>query len=96
MDGQEAYDEIVKRGGPDAFDVILMDLHMPRKVRRPPLSHPDQMIYIDLVNQLQKSSAVLLLGPGSIFPLLSRRETCSQDANCVTLESFTGPAHRAN
>jgi CheY-like chemotaxis protein len=33
MDGQEAYNEIVKRGGPDAFDVILMDLHMPRKVR---------------------------------------------------------------
>ena len=32
MDGQEAYDEIVKKGGPDAFDVILMDLHMPRKV----------------------------------------------------------------
>ncbi len=31
-DGQDAYDEIVARGGPDAFDVILMDLHMPRKV----------------------------------------------------------------
>ncbi|BDA47022.1 probable sensor histidine kinase GacS [Coccomyxa sp. Obi] len=31
MDGQEAYEEIVKHGGPDAFDVILMDLHMPRK-----------------------------------------------------------------
>lgn len=33
-DGQDAYDEIVKHGGPDAFDVILMDLHMPRMVRR--------------------------------------------------------------
>lgn len=32
-DGQEAYEEIVKSGGPDAFDVILMDLHMPRMVR---------------------------------------------------------------
>lgn len=34
MDGQEACDEIAKRGGPDAFDVILMDLHMPRKVSK--------------------------------------------------------------
>ena len=31
-DGQEALDQIAERGGPDAFDFILMDLHMPRKV----------------------------------------------------------------
>ena len=31
-DGQEALDHIAERGGPDAFDFILMDLHMPRKV----------------------------------------------------------------
>lgn len=31
-DGQEALDRIAARGGPDAFDFILMDLHMPRKV----------------------------------------------------------------
>ncbi|KAK9840570.1 hypothetical protein WJX81_001725 [Elliptochloris bilobata] len=30
-DGQEALDHISARGGPDAFDFILMDLHMPRK-----------------------------------------------------------------
>lgn len=41
MDGQEAYDEIVKKGGPDAFDVILMDLHMPRKVRSCLHGHQD-------------------------------------------------------
>ena len=32
FDGQEALDKIVAAGGPDAFDVILMDLHMPQKV----------------------------------------------------------------
>ena len=32
FDGEEAYSTILERGGPDAFDVILMDLHMPRKV----------------------------------------------------------------
>ncbi len=32
-DGQEALDHIAARGGPDAFDFILMDLHMPRKAR---------------------------------------------------------------
>ena len=32
FDGEEAYQTILERGGPDAFDVILMDLHMPRKV----------------------------------------------------------------
>ena len=33
FDGEEAYQILLDRGGPDAFDVILMDLHMPRKVR---------------------------------------------------------------
>ena len=32
FDGEEAYSIILEKGGPDAFDVILMDLHMPRKV----------------------------------------------------------------
>ena len=31
-DGQEALDCITAGGGADAFDFILMDLHMPRKV----------------------------------------------------------------
>jgi CheY-like chemotaxis protein len=34
MDGQEALDRIVEAGGADAFDIMLMDLHMPRKVGR--------------------------------------------------------------
>ena len=36
-DGQEALDKLAEAGGPDAFDVILMDLHMPLKV------HPAHM-----------------------------------------------------
>jgi CheY-like chemotaxis protein len=32
-DGQAAVDALHAAGGPDAFDVILMDLHMPKKVR---------------------------------------------------------------
>jgi CheY-like chemotaxis protein len=32
FDGEDAYQIILERGSPDAFDVILMDLHMPRKV----------------------------------------------------------------
>ena len=32
MDGQLAMDELQRRGGADAFDIILTDLHMPRKV----------------------------------------------------------------
>ena len=32
MDGQQAMDVIQQRGGADAFDIILTDLHMPRKV----------------------------------------------------------------
>lgn len=31
-DGQQALEEIERRGGGDAFDVILTDLHMPFKV----------------------------------------------------------------
>ena len=31
-DGQQAMDELHRRGGADAFDVILTDLHMPHKV----------------------------------------------------------------
>lgn len=33
VDGQQAMDELHRRGGADAFDVILTDLHMPHKVR---------------------------------------------------------------
>ena len=32
VDGQQAMDELHRRGGADAFDVILTDLHMPHKV----------------------------------------------------------------
>lgn len=32
-DGEAAVEAVQAAGGPDAFDVILMDLHMPRKVR---------------------------------------------------------------
>lgn len=35
-DGQQAIDEIHRQGGSDAFDIILADLQMPRKV--PPIS----------------------------------------------------------
>ena len=31
-DGEAALEALHTAGGPDAFDVILMDLHMPRKV----------------------------------------------------------------
>lgn len=31
-DGIAAFEEITGRGGGDAFDIILTDLHMPRKV----------------------------------------------------------------
>ncbi len=31
-DGQQALEEIERRGGADAFDIILTDLHMPFKV----------------------------------------------------------------
>ena len=31
-DGEAALEAVAAAGGPDAFDVILMDLHMPRKV----------------------------------------------------------------
>lgn len=34
VDGQQAMDELHRRGGADAFDIILTDLHMPHKVRR--------------------------------------------------------------
>ena len=33
VDGQQAMDELHRRGGADAFDIILTDLHMPHKVR---------------------------------------------------------------
>lgn len=32
-DGEAALEALHAAGGPDAFDVILMDLHMPKKVR---------------------------------------------------------------
>lgn len=32
VDGQQAMDELHRRGGADAFDIILTDLHMPHKV----------------------------------------------------------------
>ena len=32
MDGQQAMDVLQQQGGADAFDIILTDLHMPRKV----------------------------------------------------------------
>ena len=32
LDGQQAMDELHRRGGADAFDIILTDLHMPHKV----------------------------------------------------------------
>ena len=40
VDGQQAMDELQRRGGADAFDIILTDLHMPRKVcLAPPSAH---------------------------------------------------------
>lgn len=32
VDGRQAMDELHRRGGADAFDIILTDLHMPHKV----------------------------------------------------------------
>ena len=32
VDGQQAMVELHRRGGADAFDIILTDLHMPHKV----------------------------------------------------------------
>ena len=32
VDGQQAVDKLHRRGGADAFDIILTDLHMPHKV----------------------------------------------------------------
>ena len=39
VDGQQAMDELHRRGGADAFDIILTDLHMPHKVPSPLRHH---------------------------------------------------------
>ena len=41
VDGQQAMDELHRRGGADAFDIILTDLHMPHKVNSTQLTSDD-------------------------------------------------------